>query len=252
MKKLLVFAIAFTIAIGCRAQMINPNQIRPGSTNQCIVTIGGVSTWTTCPGGGGTPGGPNLAVQFQQSSAFAGVSGLTFNPSTQIFAAPQVNANAGVFDVNTNSSQNYAGATVFKGNELQCNQDHGPGATQYNAFFCLKQDVLTTNPGFMYGFSGNLPHQGGFGTSIIGSDIGGIYTYSSGFFAHMSANDTILGMGEINFLDFQVNTNCTNWFASSEGCQPLRILENETGEILGTITGVTPSTSTAPGVLTFN
>lgn len=43
-------------------------------------------------GGGGTPGGTNTQVQFNNAGAFGGVPQFTYNPATQILAAPIITA----------------------------------------------------------------------------------------------------------------------------------------------------------------
>lgn len=49
MKKLLLAAVMLA-GLCSHAQTINPNQIRPGTNSQCLVTVAGVTTWTACPG----------------------------------------------------------------------------------------------------------------------------------------------------------------------------------------------------------
>lgn len=48
-----------------------------GTAGQCLVVSGGLPSWGACGGGGGTPGGSNTQVQYNNAGAFGGVSGFT-------------------------------------------------------------------------------------------------------------------------------------------------------------------------------
>jgi hypothetical protein len=69
-----------------------------GTSGQ-VLTSGGsgaAPTWTTVGGGGGSPGGSNTQVQFNNSGAFGGASGLTWNGS--LLTANSVVSTLGSYD----------------------------------------------------------------------------------------------------------------------------------------------------------
>ena len=57
----------------------------PGTAGQVLSTNGsGVTTWVTQSGGGGTPGGANGQVQFNNAGAFGGSAGFTFDGTSAL------------------------------------------------------------------------------------------------------------------------------------------------------------------------
>lgn len=48
-----------------------------GSSTQVLTVTGGVPVWAAASGGGGSPGGSNTQLQYNNSSAFGGISGAT-------------------------------------------------------------------------------------------------------------------------------------------------------------------------------
>jgi len=61
--------------------------ITGGTTGQVLTTDGsGVLSWSTVSGGGGTPGGANTQVQFNDAGAFGGSTNFTFNKTTDTLA----------------------------------------------------------------------------------------------------------------------------------------------------------------------
>jgi hypothetical protein len=68
-----------------------------GSSGQFLSTNGsGTLSWATGGGGGGSPGGSNTQVQFNNSGAFGGASGLTWNGS--LLTANSVVSTLGSYD----------------------------------------------------------------------------------------------------------------------------------------------------------
>lgn len=60
---------------------------------ECLTTDGTNNVWSSsCGGGGGTPGGSNTQVQFNNSGSFAGDSGFTYSSSTDILSVVSINA----------------------------------------------------------------------------------------------------------------------------------------------------------------
>lgn len=63
------------------------------SSGDCLVTNAtGVVSTSPCGGGGGTPGGSNTQVQFNNGGSFAGDSGFTYSSSTDILSVVSINA----------------------------------------------------------------------------------------------------------------------------------------------------------------
>lgn len=63
------------------------------SSGDCLVTNAtGVVSTSSCGGGGGTPGGSNTQVQFNNSGSFAGDSGFTYSSSTDTLSVVSINA----------------------------------------------------------------------------------------------------------------------------------------------------------------
>lgn len=58
------------------------------TNNNCIVGNGSAWTSTTCPGGGGTPGGSTTQVQYNNAGAFGGIAGATTNGTALTLVAP--------------------------------------------------------------------------------------------------------------------------------------------------------------------
>ena len=76
------FTGASNVSLGSNANI----KITGGTTGQVLSTDGsGNLSWATS--GGGTPGGANTQVQFNDSSAFGGNAGLTFNKTTTTLTA---------------------------------------------------------------------------------------------------------------------------------------------------------------------
>ena len=79
----------------------NANVIITGGTANYVLSTDGVGnlSWVAQSGGGGTPGGTNTQVQFNDANSFAGNTGFTFNKTTGVFSAPSLsvagNANLG-------------------------------------------------------------------------------------------------------------------------------------------------------------
>jgi hypothetical protein len=57
-------------------------------TNCLQENASGVPSWATCGGGGGTPGGSNTQVQYNNAGAFGGITGATTNGTALTLVAP--------------------------------------------------------------------------------------------------------------------------------------------------------------------
>lgn len=69
-------------------------QITGGSNSQVLTTDGaGNLSWTTVSGGGGTPGGANTQVQFNDGGSFGGSANLTFDKTTNTLSATNITGN---------------------------------------------------------------------------------------------------------------------------------------------------------------
>ncbi len=59
------------------------SKLAPSGTNGWVLTtVAGVPTWAASAGGGGSPGGSDTYVQFNDASAFGGVAGFAFDKTT--------------------------------------------------------------------------------------------------------------------------------------------------------------------------
>lgn len=72
-------------------------------TNVTITTNASTDT-VTITAAGGSPGGSNTQVQFNDSSAFGGDSGLTFNKTTKLLTIGAGITSTGAFDLNPNNA----------------------------------------------------------------------------------------------------------------------------------------------------
>ena len=111
-------------------------KISGGSNGQALTTDGaGNLSWTTISGGGGgTPGGSNTQIQFNDDGSFAGNAGLTFNKTTTTltannFAATST-ANLGNVGnvIITGGSNGYVLSTNGSGNLSWVEQSGGGGS----------------------------------------------------------------------------------------------------------------------------
>lgn len=81
------------------------SKLAPGTDTHVLTTTAGVAVWAAPSGGGGSPGGSDTQVQFNDSSAFGGDAGLTYNKTSDVLSvtggvdagntAPYRNRNAG-------------------------------------------------------------------------------------------------------------------------------------------------------------
>jgi hypothetical protein len=85
-----------------------------GTSGQVLSTNGsGTLSWATAGGGGGTPGGSNTQVQFNNSGSFGGVSGFTFDTTTSTLTAPNIVTSNGI---HINSATVSSNITIGAGN----------------------------------------------------------------------------------------------------------------------------------------
>ena len=76
-----------------QASNVSNVRILGGTNGQFLKTNGsGGLSWATPAGGGGTPGGANGEIQFNDNGAFGANSGLTFNPSTSTLSVANISA----------------------------------------------------------------------------------------------------------------------------------------------------------------
>jgi filamentous hemagglutinin len=114
-------------------------KISGGTSGQALTTDGaGNLSWTTITGGGGTPGGANTQIQFNDSGNFAGNAGLTFNKTTTTLTANNFvatsTANLGNVGnvIITGGSNGYVLTTNGSGNLSWAAQSGGSGANITN------------------------------------------------------------------------------------------------------------------------
>jgi len=75
----------------------------PTANGQVLAsTTSGELSWTTAGGGGGTPGGSDTQIQYNDSGSFAGDSGLVYDDASQTFKANHI----GVMNPDTATPQN--------------------------------------------------------------------------------------------------------------------------------------------------
>jgi hypothetical protein len=74
-------------------------RIAVGSDNHVLTLNGAVPGWEAAAGGGGSPGGSDTQVQFNDSDSFGGDSGLTFNKTSNVLTVGGLsNAGSTVID----------------------------------------------------------------------------------------------------------------------------------------------------------
>ncbi|HUY14247.1 MAG TPA: hypothetical protein VMX16_11555 [Terriglobia bacterium] len=76
----------------------------PGSTGQCLLSNGAATdpSFSTCPGGAGTPGGSNTQLQFDNNGAFGGASNLSYTSGTGVVTLGQfANGNETLYGTRT-------------------------------------------------------------------------------------------------------------------------------------------------------
>jgi len=61
-----------------------------GSSGQCLTSNGTTVAWGACGSGGGTPGGSNTQLEFNNSGAFGGASNVTYASGTGVLTVNQV------------------------------------------------------------------------------------------------------------------------------------------------------------------
>jgi len=66
-----------------------------GTAGQVLTSNGTTVYWATAAGGGGSPGGSNTQIQFNNSNTFGGNSGFTFNNSTGAVTIPTLSVGTG-------------------------------------------------------------------------------------------------------------------------------------------------------------
>jgi hypothetical protein len=65
-----------------------------GSSTQVLTVSGGLPSWQPASGGGGTPGGANTQVQYNNSGAFGGITGFTSNGTNVTAGSGNLRANS--------------------------------------------------------------------------------------------------------------------------------------------------------------
>ncbi|CAB4151742.1 hypothetical protein UFOVP594_31 [uncultured Caudovirales phage] len=84
----------------------------PGSSGYSLTsTTGGVMSWTNVSGGGGSPGGSDTQVQFNDSSSFGGDSAFTYNKTSDVLT---INSLASTGDMNI-ASEGTTGSMYLTG-----------------------------------------------------------------------------------------------------------------------------------------
>lgn len=147
-------ANAFTIGltgVTLNAANIGPYQLNlpanVGANAQVLTTDGtGNLSWTTPSGGGGTPGGSNTQLQFNDDGVFGGNANLTFDKTTSLLSVTG-NAQANFFIGNGSALTSLTGAnvtgTVSSANIANLVNVTNSNASSANAFY----PVFTSNTG---------------------------------------------------------------------------------------------------------
>ena len=102
-------ALAGTLAAGSGGTGLTA----PGTVGNVLTSTG--SEWASSASGGGAPGGSNTQVQFNDSGAFGGDSGLTFNKTTNELTASIPIAGNGIAVNSTTVAASYTIASGTNG-----------------------------------------------------------------------------------------------------------------------------------------
>ena len=148
--------------------------LTPGTTGQFLKTQGASANpvWATVSGGGGTPGGSNTQVQYNNSSAFGGITNATSDGTTLTLTSPKIVT--ALNDTNGNTLFNItATASALFGINLT------------NAAAGGTVDFLATTPTQTTGATAGTPlkvHSSDAvaGSSTVGAATGGLLTLQAG------------------------------------------------------------------------
>lgn len=89
-------------------------------------------TYSPVSGGGGTPGGSDTQLQYNNAGAFGGISGATSDGTSITFGSGNLLATAPVFTTSTTVTRNSVGVTSADGIILQNTTAAAAGAQQYS------------------------------------------------------------------------------------------------------------------------
>lgn len=73
----------------------NLTRLGIGTSTQVLTVTGGLPAWEDATGGGGTPGGSDTQVQFNDAGVFGGDAGLTYNKTTDLLTAVRLTVATG-------------------------------------------------------------------------------------------------------------------------------------------------------------
>ncbi len=138
-------------------------------------TDAGVMSWVAQSGGGGSPGGSDTQVQFNDSSAFGGDAGFTYNKTTNIVTlGGLVTSDIHTVDANTATSISILAGSALSGNTLggsiELTSGAGFGTQAGGSFLLAGGDAGATGNG------GNISLTAGAGGATSGN--GGSATIS--------------------------------------------------------------------------
>lgn len=137
-----------------------------GSSNQILETDGsGNVTWATASGGGGTPGGSNTDIQFNNSGAFGGDSGVTYDGSTLTLTSKDLTISGGTAFLSTTNI--YGNLTMEAGTDIVLDGSSS-GA------------VTVTAPATPSSYTFTLPPDAGTNTYLLQTDGSGTTSWVAG------------------------------------------------------------------------
>jgi hypothetical protein len=125
------------------------------------------STVTGFGGGGATPGGANTNIQFNDSSAFGGSAGLTWNKATFVETVTGTSVNGATGYTAFNSNTGGAAQTIFVANNGTATAQYGVTGPSFTAY-----GALVANQPYLYTSAGN-------GLMLM-ADAGGTIRFAAG------------------------------------------------------------------------
>lgn len=129
------------------------------TTNNCETVFTNLSAWTCLAGGGGgTPGGANTSVQFNNSGSFGGSSNLVWNNTSRLLAVFSASSSNAAILASTGFIQSDAGFLASPGcANFNCVQTQGGGmlAKSFTAINYIQTGQSASTPALTSGDSFN-------------------------------------------------------------------------------------------------